>query len=613
MAPAISPGSLNGDADTMDSVAVAVSITGGSVFPLGVAARAAHIVGDEIYLEVVEADDDFDWNGDGGKDDLVLVHWSSDTAGVANGMGMCKASGACYVDDLDPAVVAPSLAAISHEGLLYYSSNIASGMLASGATSLNMLDPTAPLTPMAVTHTDTGPRRPRIVASDPDGLLILAYDETVEMLQLNAGDTDMLDTAVLALLDGLNPGRGIKNVGLAIPLRMSLVPPAYSPVRARLVDAGNDWLVGFFVSENDEGGMNLNDSTSAPFVGTAWNPTQCTTPDTDATDSVMHFLYFEAWFANSGTNPPRNTGLVGRDPAGIEPDRLAVIEGFVAVVSDEASAECNLNSDVDAGFGTDGVVRLTAAPTDPMADILPPGLATELHALAVGLPGPSEGLASVEDRFVIVASEMMDDNDIDMDSLKTQNLVGWIDPSSTTLTTWTFMHSGDFVGAAWMNDEPEFDRIAIAFQESVIGSSLNSACKSLSFADADTTDELPTFARFGGGSTMLFPGVGLAMSPGNGGILVDVSSAYFRVSEAAQGADINGDGDSTDFVLVRNSLFACDPVLMATTTNPVNGDDLVITDRTLGAAFVGSETGSGLDLNNNLNVGEDVLMYFELP
>ena len=613
--PAVAPGSLNGDADDADAVPVVVSVTGDSIFPLDFAARAAHIVDDEIYFEVVEADDDFDWNGDTVKDDLVLVHWSSDTLGVPNGAGMCKPSGACYVDDLDPAVVAPARSAIASGSNLYYTkdiSDMALGMLMSGDTSLNRLASILPLTSVVVTHTDTGQRRPRIVSADPDGILVLVYDETIEMAPLNAGDADMTDTAVLALLDGTDLTRSIKSVGLAIPLRMSLATPAYSPVRARLKDAGSDWLVAFYVSEADEGAASLNDSLGAQFMGTAWNPVQCMARDTDATDSVLAFLHFEAWFADSvmtPMNPPRNTGLTGRAPGGLEPDRLVVVEGFVATVSDEASAACDLNVDLDL---TDGIVRWTDAPTDPMADILPPGAAAELHALAVGLPGPSEGLASVDNRFIIVASELMDDDDINMAASKTEDLVGWLDPASVTLTAWTFMHGANFVGAAWMTDEPRVSRLAIAFQESVIGDSVNSACKSFTFADDDETDEIPTFARFSG-TDLIFPGVGLAMSPGNPGMFIDESSAYFRVSEAAQGTDINGDGDSLDFVLVRNSLFSCDPVLMGTTTNPAGGDDLVLSDGVAAAAFIASETDARLDLNNNGNVGEDVLLFFGLP
>jgi len=610
--PAVAPGSLNGDADDADAVPVVVSVTGDSIFPLDFAARAAHIVDDEIYFEVVEADDDFDWNGDMFKDDLVLVHWSSDMPGVPNGAGMSKASGAAYVDDLDPAVVAPARSAIAHGTNLYYTkaiSDLALGMLLDGDTSLNRLASSAPLTPMIVTHTDLGQRRPRIVSADPDGILVLAYDETIEMAPLNAGDGDMTDTAVLALLDATNPTRGIKCVERAIPLRMSLATPAFSPVRARLNDAGTDWLVGFFVSEADEGGASLNDAMGAQFMGTAWNPMQCTARDTDATDSVLGFLHFEAWFADSAMNPPRNTGLTGRTPGGIEPDRLVIVEGFLATVSDESSAACNLNVDMDTN---DGIVRWTDAPTDPMADILPPGAAAELHALAVSLPGPSEGLASVDNRFVIVASELMDDDDINMVNGKTEDLVGWLDPADAMLTTWTFMHGANFVGASWMTDEPRVNRLAIAFQESVFGTSLNSACKSISFADGDTDDEIPTFARFSA-TDLIFPGVGLAMSPANPGMFIDESSAYFRVSEAAQGTDINGDGDSMDFVLVRNSLFSCDPILMGTTTNPAGGDDLLLSDGVAGAAFIASETDARLDLNNNGNIGEDVVLFFGLP
>ena len=627
-APAISPGNLNSngvgtDTDTTDSVAVAIRVSTGVISPLGVAARSAHIIGDEIYLVVSEADDTFDWNGDGLADDLVLVHWSERLDGVPNGSGMSNAATVCYVDDLDPNIVAPAKLAIADQGNVYYSSGISDvdlAALADGSTSLMKLNQASPLTPMVVNHTASGKRRPRLVSANNSGLLVLVYDETVEGLPLNAGDTDMLDLAVLALLDGSDPSTGIKSVERAIALRTSLATPAYSPVESQLNGVTNELLVGFLVSENDEATLStdsLNDRDSAQFINSAWEPTQCATRDTDIADSVLHFLHFDTWFNDSAMNPPRNTGLVGRVPSGTEPDRVVVTSnGYVGVVSDEVSAACDLNLDADT---SDGVVRWTNAPIDPLANILPPGAAAELHALEVNLPGPTAGLttmgfAAFRDRLVIVVDESNDSDDLDNDGQMTRDLVGWLDPANPALTTWTFAQGNGFIGAGWMGDNPRASRLPIAFQESVIGQSLNSACKSLMLvADTDVTDELPVFGRFSDANTLIAPGVGIGMAPGNAGILVEGGTAYFRASEATQNQDLNGDGDLLDFLLMRNSLLACAPVAMAVTTNPTAGDDLVITDGVASAASIGSEVDSGIDYNNNGNIGEEVLLFFRIP
>ncbi|MFT5286731.1 MAG: hypothetical protein ACI8TQ_002903 [Planctomycetota bacterium] len=628
LAPAVSPGNLNSngpgtDVDSTDSVAVAIRVSTGATSLLGVAARSAHIIGDEIYLEVSEVDDNFDWNGDGTPDDLVLLHWSERLDGVANGIGMCNAAGVCYVDDLDPAVTAPAVLAITVIGRVYYTSGISNVDLAAlpdGSTSLNMLETANPMMPIVVTHTSTGKRRPRIVSTDINGLLVLVYDENVEMLDLNAGDSDGTDVAILALLDATNPTTGIKSVERAMPLRTSLVPPAYSPVVSTLNSVTNELLVGFLVSENDEATLitdSLNDRDSAEFTMTAWEPTQCATQDTDVADSVLHFVHFDTWFNNSMMNPPRNTGLVGRLPGSTEPDRIVVLNnGYIGIVSDEQSAACDLNMDTDM---SDGVVRWAEAPLDPMINILPPGAVAELHALEISVPGPTEGLSSMgfaelHDRFVIVVDETNDADDIDGDGGMTSDLVGWLDPASSTKTTWTFAHGNGFIGAGWMGEDPRSSRLLIAFQESVVNASLNSACKSLTLVnDTDFLDELPVFGQFSADSILFAPGVGVATAPGNPGIVIEGGVTYFRASEAAHNQDLNGDGDKSDFIAVRNSLTACAPVAMAVTTNPASGDGVLITDGGASAAIIGSEADSGIDFNNNGNVGEEVLLFFRIP
>ncbi len=591
---------LNGNGVMTDSVAVAVSMGGLSVFPLGVAPAAVHVVGHQIYMEVVEADDGRDWNGDTMLDDFVLVHWTPVPAAVPP--GFCTPEGVCYVDDLMPA--AGTRSAVLAGARLYYTANIPDMTLmmsGDGATTLRALEQGAPFTPIDVMHLDTGQRRPRIAHSDEDGVLFLTYDETVELLDLN-GDGDQFDNTVLALLDAGIPTRGIRSTGLA-------VPGSDSPLRARRNNAGTDWLTAFYVSESDQGAVSLNDRDDPDFMGTGWEPVQCANRDTDATDVVLHFLHFEPWFADPVLSPARNTGLVGRDP--MMEQRLSVVEGFVGTVSDEASADCDLNVDTDTA---DSIPRWTQAVFDPMAAILPPGVSASLHALATALPGGSLGMSTLSNRFVIVVDETADADDVDANG-QMEEIVAWLDPLSTTLTTWSFQHvtgsTNPSVGAAWMSREERLQRLAVAFQESVQGTSLNAACQDLSSADGDTLDELPTWAFFSSGS-LGFPGVGVALSPARAGIVLAGFFAYFRISEVEHGRDVNGDGDATDILLMRNSLFACEPEVVGVTVDDTTPDgtlDALCTDGVLGGAFVASETDAGLDLNGNGFVGEDVIRY----
>jgi hypothetical protein len=250
-----------------------------------------------------------------------------------------------------------------------------------------------------------------------------------------------------------------------------------------------------------------------------------------------------------------------------------------------------------------------------MVAILPPGDPMQLHALAHDVAGGSEGLSSLSSRFVIVADEAADADDLDGDTNMDDDLVGWIDPASTTLTTFTFQHgtsTNPFVGAGYMAPEPLESRLAIAYQESVPGVSFNSACNDLSLADMDTTDELPTWARFSL-STLVFPGVGVAMAPGNGGIVVNRGVAYFRASEAGQNLDLNGDMDMTDSVLVLNSLFVCDPSVVGTGNDFADTVSVHADGQAGGVVFVTDEALAGQDLNGNGTATDNVLRFFAVP
>jgi len=564
---------LNGDLDTDDTVAVVLDLAGARAVPLGIVALEAVIVANEVYLAVSETDDGTDWNLDADMDDTVLVHWS------------LAADAVTFVDTLDPAAAAPPLVSVAGR-LIYASADVPAG----DASSLRRIEPAMPLVPEVVENVPGfGVSLPRILGEEA-GLVLLALDEAVSG-ELNAdGDAD--DAVVLALLDGTSEQGVVVSAGLALA-------DADAPVRARRTNAGDDWLVAALVSEDFQDDGSLND---AGLFDPAWQPAACVSVDSDETDDVLFYLYFEALAAGMPGSDPRNTGLVGRE-------RVLVVEDFVATLSDESAADCDLNGDMDTA---DRVLRWTEAVADGV-DVLPPGAMGQLRAVLASVPGGSLGVSALSSRFVAVVNETEDGVDID-GTAADFDLVGWLDPAQGTAAEWTFDHdpsatNTEFAGAGWMADEVQSGRLGVAFQEAVTGLSLNSACSSLTFADADTQDELPTFVRFASsGQELLFPGVGVALDPGNGGLVQAGGSVLFRSSEMQQEDDLNGDGDTDDLVLVRNSLFTCQPVVMGT-SSAVAGP-AVETDGVTGGVYLASETMANRDLNDDGVVGDLVVAYF---
>ena len=196
-------------------------------------------------------------------------------------------------------------------------------------------------------------------------------------------------------------------------------------------------------------------------------PDSCAgTPDADTDDDVLFFASYQDLVA---ALPPINAGLAGRD-------RVIVVEDFAATLTDELDVDCDMNEDGDLN---DSMPRWV----ETVEPIAPPRDPSQLQA-ASDVPGGSRGLASVDDNFVMVVDEAADDDDINADGDQTDTLAGFLDPSDGAATTWIFSHpdenpgtgipSEHFVGASWMADEEENARIAMGFQESVIGVTLTS-------------------------------------------------------------------------------------------------------------------------------------------
>ncbi len=589
---------FNADPDVGDDVAFAVNLASRTETNLGVAAKAAHVLGTQVYLTVDEALDGLDWDGDALPDDLVLLHWSA-AAGVVT-----------FVDRLESDTTLVGAA----NRLYYHSAGTPFGV--PEETTLRAVDATAPTTPEAVLEEVGGLARgsgnPAVRPLRQDsGLLFCAVDETANSVDYN-GDGIANDETVLVLLDATDPDGRLKNVHLALR-------DGDQPLDA-LSTGPNDWLVGFLVDETAQGATNLNDQTlfSQPLL-----PENCPTSDADTLDQVLHWLDFADFL--SGASQPVNTGLAG----GL---RVLALEGFVATISAEADADCNLN----AGAGgttttadtdeTDQVARWVAT----VLPVAPARSAEDLHALATGVGGGSSGLAVLDNRLIAVVDEEADGKNNDGKVLN-HELVAWLDPEAAN-PTWDFSHqhpsnrsfgtgvfdsnnvSEPFAGTTWMAAESVGGRLGLVFLEEVPGTnpnvgSLNTNLNcALVSKDSDKVDGLPVWADFESGPTLDFDGMGYAVDLTNAGIEVAAGYAFFRVSESADNRDYNNDGQTNDVVLFRNPLTTCGPVAMATSSLVVGQS--ITTDGVSGAAFLASETQAGVDFNEDGDQTDLVVRYF---
>jgi hypothetical protein len=531
---------MNGDGDRIDSIAVMVNANTNVETKLNVATQSLAWIEDELYLVVSEAADGRNWEPIDTGNHTVLLHVNA----------LTPTQTPDYVDTLDDTVTTKVIAYRSN--LFYSRSRAAMNPLQSNLMVINAL---APLMATPVPTLDAnGPLSPRILGKD-EGLLFFGLDETVEGRDLN-GDGDMTDTNVLALMDGTIPTGSIHSTGLAMPAG---VPP----FRARRTAAGaHDWQVGFLVDEAAQGGTNLNDPA---LFSPTWKPNQCVGfEDTDATDWVLHYLFFAAWNADDTTSPPRNTGLVGTR-------KIAISNSYIATITPEhdagdngglnAEGDCDLNGDGDMD---DYVVRWTQMVPSPAA-ILPLTPAANIHALS-DVPGGTHGLAEVSNRFVIQVSEPQDNLDINGDGQKTFDYVGCLTPngSGNTNTPWDFIHgsSGNICfGGSWMAEIPDRTRFVMGLLEksygvfgTTPGVNLNAHNPPLPGEDTDILDSIPVFPNILSGNTLNIPGVAIAVQTANAGIVVTKGDVFYRVSESEDSRDWNGDGLETGFVLYATSL-----------------------------------------------------------
>ncbi|HED66521.1 MAG TPA: hypothetical protein ENJ09_13325 [Planctomycetes bacterium] len=590
---------MNGDGDKIDEIAVAARIDKSGETYLDVAAEDAAIADEHIYLVVDEAEDGRDWNGVNGLGDRVLLHWYKKTRVLE------------FVDTLEPNPGPVELVAI--ESRVYYS---AEAVPANGDdTSLRRVFNDSPTTPQVVENQAGGGTLDAVLLGERADLLLLGVDETIGAADRN-GDGDATDTVVLAVLDGREPAARVLNLGLALRSQ-----DAGIGVRS---EAQDDWTVAALVDEAGQGATNFNDP--ALFVHSLVPDSCAGTPDADTTDQVLFHVSTKS-FAQ-GTMLPVNTGLVGDG-------RVVVVDGYVATISPEADATCDLNEDGDFA---DTIVRWIATTgTDPA----PPREPAELHAVTTGIAGGSMGLASLEDRFVAVVDEAQDGRDLDGKAAD-HLLLGWLEPLDGALAGWTFAHQdpkkpfigtgvfedvdGDGLGdpdrgasepyasPGYMADEEEFGRLAVAFLESLPGTNplvpslnVNVDCD-LVLKDNDLTDALPIWLDFEK-RVLDFDGFGMALDSVNPEVDLGGAQAFFRVSEAEDSYDHNGDGDLADIVLFTNPFGTCRPRFLTTASNLPG--PAIHTDGLRAAAVFVDESLDGEDYNGDGDALDLVVRSFE--
>jgi hypothetical protein len=531
---------LNGNAilPNNESVAVVVDVTTETTRVVPVQADDIALIstvgaGTHLFTVTDEAEDmTIDWNG-GGFTDTVLLHSHLESA-----------SGPTFVATLDPA--GPCL--LVQVGERLYFKDVPPAPLVAPETSIAYVDAAlAPTTLMRVnSFLLANTLEPTLIGQD-EGLIFMTLDEAVEGRDLNNDTVNGDDGFVLALLDGTDVNGEIFEVPFALQ-------DSGGPVRA--IDVGvNDWLVGFFVDEAatlPSFAMGLNDPNTSGLHPTNWQPVQCTIDDTDAVDEVLHYLQFDGFTTTPANSPVINTGLV--NSGAVDMDRLlglwdGGVIAYLATVSAEADAGCDLNGDGPAM--DDHVLRWVRVdlPVTLASQALPYTSAAEISAIEP-VPGGPDGALAFANRFITVISEAKDSRQHDGDPAD-DDLVAWLDPFAL-VPTWVFDHSNpptppiNAAGTGWMGSRPEGDVFGVAFPESFVGADVN--------GDGDMLDSLPSWASFSPGNTELdFPGVPAATDADNAGIDIAAGVAFYRVDEAADGRDWNGDNDFIDKVLFRTT------------------------------------------------------------
>ena len=553
--------------------------------------RTLLFVDQTLFMIVDEAEDGGqDLNGKGGADDLLLCY---------------QTPGATEPTVVDEFSGAGSFWMVAVGNRLFYTAST-TAPTSEFDTDLFMVQVNssggAPSAPVQVTSTIQDPIGDgvsvQILAQD-EGLIFLTMDETVDG-DLN-GDGDATDT-ILAILDGTVSSAQV------ISTELGVAGPA-TPVRARF--KGNDWLVAFLVNEAAEG-TSFDDTL---LFGPQWD-VDChgnTLDDDDTDDDVLHWLKFRAWELDQETDAPTNTGLPGTlgEPVYVHAKNFV---GVASLESDQGPTGCDMNGDgdtVDRIFRWLDVDNPTAFVTDP----------DKLLALTATVPGvPSSdttgGVVVLDDFWVLLVDEAADGRNHDDEPGIDNLLIGIHDPSNAG-TGWNFDHEDEdggltsYVSATWMAQDPSSTaRFFMAFDEGVFGFDRN--------LDGDLNDSVFTLPRRESAVTLEFPGFGVGLAADNAGIGSAGGFSFYRVSEAAEGKDLNGDGDAADYVLQWIGLATGNPPAFLGTLNDLGRTAVAFAPGRTPAAgafiFDESQQGtSGMDINGDGDGTDLVVRYFRLP
>lgn len=548
---------LNEDSDTSDEVLVAIDVTNGNQFVSGAAAREVHSIGTNLYLVVDEAGNN-QWNSDA-ADETVLLRWN-------------------------PAEPAPEFVttlidggtAIESAGRLWFTSS--QTPVATDETALRFVDASAPEVAQTVFSAagTTGSVIPEIL-SEQDGLLVLALDEAVNGDQ-NA-DTDAGDERVIAFVEAAHPNPELLTSSLAAPTAGQV-----TQVRLRATDV---WDIALLVSEQAQN-ANLN--------GVLLQPAQCSSgADTDQDENVLHLARFELGALSAFTN----TELPGAtNPAA---NRILLTADTVGIASQEAgygpAPGCDLNGDTDF----DDLVWRWAPLDDPTNAEASLGL---MRSIDPALAGGARGVIALADRYVVAERQLVPNPDTPEFVAR----LGWIDPVAGVAYDEEFFDPDDLdasqailVAVDWMAEDPIGGLAPIAVLEGPTGFNLNVGCSGIAkdAGSVDLEDSLASWLLFSTDrNEMILAGRGWAVQPTNSGLTVAASQAFFRVSEASDGFDWNGDLDIGDTILFRVPLNSCDPSNMGV-LNALGDTPAIVSDGVFGGAFLADESMAGVDLNGD--------------
>jgi len=581
---------MNGDGDKLDRIAVVADMVNGSEVRLDIATREIALAGNSLYLVVDEVEDATDHNADSDALDLVLMRVAS---------GSPSPGGVSFVAELRRTAHGPAMVATDNEKLFYCAAP-GSTPLAAGETGISVITLTggAPNLPVRVLHDDpaTTLAAPELLGSDGN-VLFVGLDESDEGRDLNA-DADTLDDHVLALANAALGTPKIKSTGKAMA-------DHDSPLRAA-PGIGGETVVAFLVDEASQGAASLNNYAGA-FAN--WRPAHCTANDTDATDEVLHYVWLSSFLA--GTTQPVNTALAGEERVLVASNGTAAFVASIVPESDDGNcATVGLNNDGDTN---DDILRWVKVETQLGSS----GVFTAAIGLVAleDVPGGTHGATDFDGRWIVVIDEAADgrswDGEVSNTTNNIEHLVAWLDPADGNSAQWISDHSPapgfQCGGSSWMGELEDRVRVGVGFQESVFGAPINGR-------DTDTQDSVPVFARFdpSNANDFDFPGPAVAADADNVGLVISNNIAYYRVDEAADNFDWNGDGDKLDRVLFRTTVSTLGDSYYLSPSSDVPGPVVVADSANVAAAFLAEESAARVDLNGDGDKNDFVVRWMRV-